>query len=170
MKVRINGINGNDIVNGEGVSVSLFTQGCPHHCYNCFNPESWDFDGGIEVEYDELLKDICYKLTANGINRNLSFLGGEPLVEPNIDLVANLIADTKLYDVPKIYLWTGYLLEDLIEHAKWNISMYYILDNIDILIDGPYEDDKRDITLKLRGSSNQRVFTKEEIHQALAKI
>ena len=169
MKVRINGINGNDVVNGEGVSVSLFTQGCPHRCYNCFNPDSWDFDGGFEIEYDELIKDIAYKLTANGVHRNLSFLGGEPLVYPNMDLIANIIADIKCYE-PKIYLWTGYLLEDLIIHAKDSISMYYILDNVDVLIDGPYEDDKRDITLRLKGSSNQRVFTKEEIHQALAKI
>ena len=69
-----------DIVNGEGIAVSLFVQGCPNHCPGCHNPETWDFNGGKEFTYD-ILNEIVDALTANGVKRSLSILGGEPLCE-----------------------------------------------------------------------------------------
>ena len=77
--IRVAGINGNDMVNGEGVSVSLFLQGCPFHCKGCHNPETWNPDGGNAWYEDKLIEHIIELITANGIQRNLSILGGEPL-------------------------------------------------------------------------------------------
>jgi anaerobic ribonucleoside-triphosphate reductase activating protein len=77
--IRIAGLNKNDVINGEGVSVSLFLQGCHFHCKGCHNPETWDPKGGIEYDEDELINEIIEAISANGIQRNLSILGGEPL-------------------------------------------------------------------------------------------
>lgn len=150
------GINYNDIVNGEGVSLSVFLQGCPHRCPGCFNPETWNFDGGKEFT-DETLRKIINGLSANGINRNLSILGGEPLCPENIPLTAMIIKAVK-QSLPEtqIYIWTGYLYEELIKVLDENLA--YILDNTDILIDGPFIESLKDLTLPLRGSSNQRVL------------
>lgn len=97
-------------------------------------------------------------ISQNGILRNLSILGGEPLDPQNRTSVAGLISEArKIYgDEIKIYLWTGYVYEDLLEDAVGDLG--YILNNIDFLIDGPYIESLRDITLKLRGSSNQRII------------
>ena len=77
--IRVAGINGNDFINGEGVSVSLFLQGCPFHCQGCHNPETWDPNGGNVWDWDDLINHIIELISANGIQRNLSILGGEPL-------------------------------------------------------------------------------------------
>lgn len=140
------------MINGEGVCTSFWTQGCPHHCPGCHNPETWNFYGGYEKEPEILITEVLNMIEANGIQRNLSILGGEPLCKENVDFVCNLAAAAKeKYPNIKIYVWTGYLLENL--KPEW-------LKNIDVLIDGKFEIDKRDITLKLRGSSNQRVLYK----------
>lgn len=149
-------INYNDIANGEGLSVSVFVSGCPHHCPGCFNPESWDFSAGDELT-EEIMDNIVEHMSDYGIMRNLSILGGEPLAESNLSGVYKLIQKArKKYGDFKIYLWTGYLYEDLLKQDNPLINK--ILNEIDILIDGPYIADLRDITLKLRGSSNQRII------------
>ena len=146
----------NDIVDGEGVCVSFWIQGCPFHCHNCHNPETWDFNGGFEIPMDirgQLIKDIA----ENGIIRNFSVLGGEPLCDENLSVVEDIIKGVRTaYPSIKIYLWTGYTIEQL--QAKNDKRINNILSNIDILIDGPYVDEQKDITLKLRGSKNQRVL------------
>lgn len=146
----------NDIVDGEGICVSLWMQGCPFHCHNCHNPETWDFNGGFEIPMDirgQLIKDIA----ENGIIRNFSVLGGEPLCDENLSVVEDIIKGVRTaYPSIKIYLWTGYTIEQL--QAKNDKRINNILSNIDILIDGPYVDEQKDITLKLRGSKNQRVL------------
>lgn len=146
----------NDIVDGEGVCVSFWIQGCPFHCHNCHNPETWDFNGGFEIPMDirgQLIKDIA----ENGIIRNFSVLGGEPLCDENLSVVEDIIKGVRTaYPSIKIYLWTGYTIEQL--QAKNDERISNILSNIDILIDGPYIDEQKDITLKLRGSKNQRVL------------
>ena len=153
MKIRYSGLIENDFINGEGVCVTLFTQGCPHHCPGCHNPETWDFRGGIEEDYDIILNKIIHAISKNGIMRNLSISGGEPLCEQNIDWINTLIMHIKKkYPTIKIYCWTGYEYSALSELQK------YVIKNIDILITGPYKQDQRDITLKLRGSSNQEVW------------
>lgn len=151
--VRYAGLDKNDIVNGKGFCVSFWTQYCPHKCKGCHNPETWSETGGLLIEYDNLLKEILQAISANGILRNFSLLGGEPLCEENIDLIEKLIKDIKQqYPNILIYCWTGYRFEDLRQKYK------NVLQDIDVLIDGKFILEQRDITLKWRGSSNQRVI------------
>ena len=154
------GIIKNDIANGPGIRVSFWVQGCPHKCYNCQNPETWDFNGGKEFTA-ETLQEIKDALTANGIMRNLSILGGEPLCQENLFLTMLVIKEVKeQFPNINIYLWTGYTIEEL--KGKSNSHLKYILNNIDVLIDGKYIEDQRDITLPLRGSSNQKIINIKE--------
>ena len=154
--MRYSGIIKNDLTAGEGVCVSFFTQGCHFQCSGCHNPETWDFEGGKEFT-NETLDEIVAALQANGIHRDLAIMGGEPLCPENqflTLLVINYIKE-KLPDT-KVYLWTGYTLENLDKNNHLNT----ILDKVDILIDGPYIESQRDITLKMRGSTNQRILYK----------
>jgi len=151
------GLIKNDMANGYGVCVSYWVQGCPHHCPGCHNPETWDFNGGLEQPWD-LLKQIKEAIRANGIQRNFSILGGEPLCPENIyqtEVIVCYIRD--MFPDIKIFLWTGYTLEELKKYS-FAREAKAILDKIDVLIDGPYIEAKRDITLPLRGSSNQNIL------------
>lgn len=151
--MRYADIKPNDSVNGEGVCVSLFVQGCEGKCPDCFNKETWNFNGGKPFGGREL-QYIKRSLTANGIKRNFSILGGEPLHSNNIKEVTTIINEIKAFDNSiKIYVWTGYLYEDLLK--KYGEKMFK---NIDVLIDGRFEMEEKDVTLKLRGSSNQRII------------
>lgn len=154
--IKVAGLNKNDVVNGEGVSVSLFLQGCPFHCKGCHNPETWSFDGGDAWDEDELIQLIIEAIGANGIVRNLSILGGEPFnSEEKIIFINKLIEKVKQqYPTIKIIAWSGYLYEELLADK----NMQYILNNLDYLIDGPFKIEERDITLKWRGSHNQRII------------
>ena len=153
--IRIAGLNGNDFVNGKGVSVSLFLQGCPFHCEGCHNPETWNPKGGIEVDEGDLIQQILTLINANNITRNLSILGGEPLdTEQKRDFLRELIIRVRYYYPEiKIVLWTGYKYNDIKDKEDFK----YILENIDYLIDGPFILKERDITLKWRGSRNQNI-------------
>ena len=150
------GINKNDFTAAPGVSVTFFTQGCPHRCKGCHNPETWDFKGGKEFT-PQVLDTIVEALTANNITRSLAIMGGEPLCAENLFLTLLVISHVreKLQDV-KIYLWTGFIYEDLLKNS--NPHLQKILAEIDVLIDGPYIDSLRDITLPMRGSSNQSII------------
>lgn len=142
-----------DISNGEGVRVSLFVQGCSFHCKNCFNPETWDFNKGKEFTTAEIQKII--ELADKDYIAGLSILGGEPLHNNNVDEVFRIVATFKeKFPNKDIWLWTGFKFEDAIKDSKRKS----ILCNIDVLIDGQFEEDKKDLTLKWRGSSNQRVI------------
>lgn len=155
------GLMENDIVDGEGVCVSLWTQGCPHHCPGCHNPETWDFEGGYEVPED-IRGKIVKAISANGITRNFSVLGGEPLCEENLDFVLSIITAVRTaYPNIKIYIWSGYTFKELID--KQDPRIINILKQSNVLIDGPYEESFRDITLPLRGSSNQNIIILDEI-------
>lgn len=162
--IRVAGINGNDVVNGEGVSVSLFLQGCHFHCKGCHNPEAWDPNGGDVWDWNNLINHIIELISANGIQRNLSILGGEPFDTYNKRDFIRLLIKTIKQKFPdiKICIWTGYTYNELIEI----IDIGYILQNIDYLIEGPFKIEERDITLKWRGSRNQRIIdmkTGEEV-------
>ncbi len=142
-----------DISNGEGVRVSLFVQGCSFHCKNCFNQETWDFNGGKEFTTEEVGKII--ELANKDYIAGLSVLGGEPLHNNNVDEVFHIVATFKeKFPNKDIWLWTGFKFEDAIKDSKRK----FILRNIDVLIDGQFEEDKKDLTLKWRGSSNQRII------------
>lgn len=142
-----------DISNGEGIRVSLFVQGCSFHCKNCFNPETWDFNKGKEFTVAEIQKII--ELANKDYIAGLSVLGGEPLHNNNVDEVFHIVTTFKeKFPNKNIWLWTGFKFEDAIKDSKRKS----ILCNIDVLIDGQFEEDKKDLTLKWRGSSNQRVI------------
>lgn len=153
--IRVAGLNKNDMVNGEGVNVSLFLQGCPFHCKGCHNPETWDPKGGAQVDEFELINTIIEAIQANGIQRNLSILGGEPLdTQAKIDFLNLLIRNVR-HEFPniKICLWTGFIWDNI----KDKPELKDIFDNIDYLIDGPFILSERDVTLKWRGSRNQKI-------------
>lgn len=159
--MRYAGINFNDMSAAPGVSVSFFVQGCPHHCKGCHNPETWNFDGGKEFTYDTL-NEIVNALTANGISRSLAIMGGEPLCEDNAFLTL-LIVKTVKERLPKtkIYIWTGYTYDELMNHHN-DSHIRMAIKYADYLIDGPYIEELRDITLPMRGSSNQNIIDLRE--------
>lgn len=154
------GIIRNDVAAGQGVNVTFFVQGCEQHCPGCHNQQTWDFDGGYEFTQDTM-NDIINSLSANGVQRNLSIMGGEPL-HPNNLFLTNLVIEEvkKVYPNIKIYLWTGYIYENLLERNEKLLQN--ILENIDVLIDGPFIKEQRDITLAMRGSRNQRIINLKE--------
>ena len=147
--MRYNKIRKMDISNGPGIRVSIFMQGCTFHCKNCFNSETWNFNKGIEFT-DETINTVL-ELCSNSHVTGLSILGGEPLHEKNI------LGTTKLsklfkekYPDKSLWIWTGNLFEDIKEKE--------VLNYIDVLVDGRYEDELHDFRLKWCGSSNQRVI------------
>lgn len=145
-----------DVAAAPGISVSVYLQGCPHHCVGCHNPETWDFFGGKEFTF-ETLSSIIEGLKTNGIKRTLAILGGEPLCVENLFITNLIISEVKkqLPETP-IYIWTGYIYEDLIKEPSY--LMTNVLNLTDVLIDGPYIEAERDITLPLRGSRNQKII------------
>ena len=152
--MRIAGLTKNDTTNGEGICVSLWVQGCPHRCKGCHNPESWDFNGGEYINNWRLIEQISEAITANGIQRNFSILGGEPFAPQNIDDTYQILWHIKeRFPSIKTFVWTGYTLQQL-----QDLYEDTLLDNVDVLIDGPFIKAERDITLKFRGSKNQRIL------------
>jgi anaerobic ribonucleoside-triphosphate reductase activating protein len=150
------GLIKNDFSAAPGVSVSFYTQGCPHRCPGCHNPETWDFKGGKEFTAN-ILEEIIEALQANDIKRSFCILGGEPLCPENEFLTCMVVRHVKekLPDT-EIYVWTGYTYDQLKVNA--NPHLQNILQLIDYIIDGPYIEAERDITLPMRGSRNQRVI------------
>lgn len=150
----------NDIANTPGICVSVYLQGCAKHCKGCHNSETWDFDGGYEFTADTM-QEILNALTANGVNRSLAILGGEPLHPRNLELTNFIITQTKS-QLPqtKIYIWTGYKYEELLQRTDEFTKT--ILEHTDTLIDGEFILEQRDITLKMRGSANQRIINLKE--------
>ena len=158
--MQYSGILYNDFAAAPGVSVTFFSQGCPHRCFGCHNSETWDFEGGKEFT-PEVLDKIIEGLTAQGLNRNLCIMGGEPLC-PDNEFLTLLIIKTVKEELPEtpIYIWTGYLYEELVNRSTY---IDHILNLSDYLIDGPYIDELRDVTIEMRGSSNQRIINLREI-------
>lgn len=153
--MRYAAIKENDIANGPGVNVSFWVQGCKNHCKDCQNPETWSFTGGKEFTKDTL-NNLFKALKANGINRNLSILGGEPLCPENIPITKYIVHQVKeKYPEIKIYLWSGYYYDELVKNKEIKEEIFPYLD---ILVDGPYINSQRDITLKWRGSRNQNII------------
>lgn len=160
--MRLAGINENDIADcDDGVCVSVWFQGCPHRCKGCHNPETWDFNGGKKVDKKEVVEKIKNLLIKNGIKRNLSILGGEPLALQNIEDTIYILKEIKeVYPEIKTYLWTGYTIEEINKFDNKDFLNY-----IDVLIEGRYIEEQRDVSLKLRGSKNQRILYKENNFQ-----
>ena len=173
-----------DISNGEGIGVSLFVQGCPFnpHCYNCFNPDTWDFNGGKEWTQDT--EDKLIELASRPYIKRLSILGGEPLADENLDGVLHLVNRFRLsFPNKSIWLYSGYELSLKKEYIPvddfWNDEdeEYYrfitdpkdnnisdfkrsvIISKCDVVIDGRYIDSQRNPSKKWAGSDNQRVIS-----------
>jgi len=155
--MRYAGLIPNDFADGKGVCVSFWVQGCDVHCPGCHNPQTWDFNGGEELPKD-ILDQIDTAIMANGIQRNFSILGGEPFAEQNIKLTYTILDHVrrKFPDIT-IYAWTGHTIEELWERDALTKNTIKL---VNVLIDGPYIAEQRDITLPLRGSRNQRILYK----------
>ena len=150
----------NDTVDTEsGFVVSVWLQGCPFRCKGCHNPDTWDYEGGIEIDETVLINRVVESINEYGIKRDLSILGGEPLCDTNLPFTNKLISIIKKqFPDIKIYVWTGYTYKQLLQNKCFD----YILSTVDILITGPYIESQRDITLKLRGSTNQEIWRRNK--------
>ena len=143
-----------DISNGEGVGTALFVQGCSIRCKGCFNSVAWDFNGG--KEWTEEVKNEFLKLASKPYVTRISILGGCPLAAENREDVLKLIKEIRdLYPDKKIWLFSGYVWENIFSSLDGREK---VVELCDVLIDGPFEEDKKDLTLKFRGSKNQRVI------------
>lgn len=148
-----------DISNGEGVGIALYTAGCFFHCKNCFNKELWDENAG--QEWTQEIENTFIALAAPQYIKRISILGGEPFIDNNLIQLYDLVKKIKtLYPEKKIWIYSGYTFDVLKEKAE-NILQY-----IDILVDGLFVDELKDMKLKFKGSSNQRVI---DIQESLKK-
>lgn len=148
-----------DISNGEGVGIALYTAGCFFHCKNCFNKELWDENAG--QEWTQEIENTFIALAAPQYIKRISILGGEPFIDNNLIQLYDLVKKIKtLYPEKKIWIYSGYTFDVLKEKAE-NILQY-----VDILVDGLFVDELKDMKLKFKGSSNQRVI---DIQESLKK-
>ena len=141
-----------DVTNGPGIRTTLFVSGCTHNCEGCFNKEQQDFNYGNK--FTKETEDEFIQLTKNKHIKGVNILGGEPMQQIMDDTLLNLLKRIKLETDKPIWLWSGYTFEEIVNNPK----RLEILREVDVLIDGKFQADKRDIMLKYRGSSNQRVI------------
>lgn len=149
--IRIAGIVNDSIVDGPGIRLSVFVQGCPHGCEGCHNPHTHDFNGGEDITAGEILD----KVRANPLLDGVTFSGGEPFCQA--EKLAQLGAEIRSAGL-NIVTYTGYTFEYLMSHANEENGYKQLLEVTDILIDGAYVHKLRDLTLRFRGSSNQRII------------
>ena len=157
--IRISGVINDSIVDGPGIRLTIFTQGCPHHCEGCHNPQTHDFDGGEDVTLESLLE----KVKSNPLLDGVTFSGGEPFCQAK--QLYELGLEVKKAGM-NVVTYTGYLYEYLTEHADSDNYYRELLSVTDSLVDGPFVLGKRDILLKFRGSSNQRII---DVKKSLAE-
>lgn len=150
-----------DVSNGQGVGISLFVQGCHFHCKGCFNQETWDFNGG--KEWTEDIEDKFIKLADRPYIKRISFLGGEPLADENVETIFRIVQKLKTqYPEKKIWIFTGYTWRNIMNQTLKNAFtrlMTVVLS--DVVVDGQFELDKQDINNKQAlwiGSLNQRII------------
>ena len=175
--INYHNITHDDMNNGNGLRVVLWLSGCSHHCYNCQNPQTWNPDSGIQ--FDESAKQEIFTELSKDYISGITFSGGDPLYEYNLDEVLKLVQQIRIsFPEKSIWLYTGYNFDLL--NSKYNeykytpfaanadewLTRWEIISNVNVLVDGEYIDEKRDITLKWCGSSNQRVIN---VKQSLAQ-
>lgn len=147
--IRIAGTIGESIVDGPGFRYTIFTQGCPHHCPECHNPQTHDFAGGKEVALEMLLEEAC----RNPLVRGVTFSGGEPFCQPKPLYALAVAVKARGKD---LLAYTGYTFEQLLELSDPYVRK--LLSQLDLLVDGPFIAAERNIELRFRGSANQRVL------------
>ena len=149
MKLRIAGVVGDSIVDGPGLRLTVFTQGCPHRCPGCHNPQAHDFAGGYDAEVEELFEQY----RENPLLRGVTLSGGEPFCQPEpLAELARLVHGAG----GDVFCYTGYTYEQLL--GLDDPAVAALLREVDVLIDGPYLEAQRDLTLLFRGSANQRLL------------
>ena len=153
-EIRIAGIVEESIVDGPGIRFVIFTHGCPHGCKGCHNPQTHDFNSGKDVNIDEIVN----KIKEDPLLKGVTLSGGEPFMQAGkLAKLIDKLSDTKL----DIITYTGFKYEEIIKNANDENKFYKLLDRTDILIDGKFEEDKKDENLMYRGSSNQRAIDVE---------
>lgn len=155
-----------DIANGAGVRVSLFVSGCTHRCQDCFNDIAWDFQYGEEFTQETI--DYILKALSPSHIKGLSLLGGEPMEPSNQQGLLPLLRQFKeMYPDKDVWCYSGYVLEELLDGGKAHIDITNeILNDIDILVDGKFVAELKDVRLKFRGSSNQRIIDMKKTIQS----
>ena len=152
MEIRIAGLAEESIVDGPGFRYTVFTQGCPHNCKGCHNPQTHDFKGGRIDDTDRIFEDIIKDPLLDGV----TFSGGEPFCQcAALSALARKLRSFKDRKF-NIMSYSGYTYEQLIERCKTEPDCKALLEQLDYLVDGRFEEDKRSLELKFRGSSNQR--------------
>lgn len=153
--LKLAGVVRESIVDGPGFRYVIFTQGCPHHCKGCHNPQTHSFDDGYEADIDEIIAEI----KKNPLLKGITLSGGEPFcqAEALVPLVKRVREMGK-----DVFAFSGYTIEQLIEIGKTKPAVKELLLMCDTLVDGPFILEKRDIELQFRGSSNQRVINIKE--------
>lgn len=157
MKLNLAGVIKESIVDGRGIRYTVFTQGCPHHCHGCHNPQTWDFNGGSEKSIEEIFEDF----KQNPLLKGITFSGGEPFCQPAplaqlAGLVRGIGKDVTVY--------TGYTYEQLL--AKNDPDINALLAQTDVLIDGPFVEDLKNLELHFRGSENQRLIDMKQTRES----
>lgn len=147
MKIRINGVVNDSIVDGPGLRYTIFTQGCPHHCTGCHNPETHDANGGYDMEISKIMDEIKENPLLSGV----TFSGGEPFLHiDELSFLANEIKKRNLH----LIIYTGFTWEEIIK----NSSMLKLAKLSDLIIDGKFVEQERSLNIKFRGSKNQRII------------
>ena len=175
--INYHNITHDDRNNGNGLRVVLWLSGCSHHCYNCQNPQTWNPDSGIP--FDESAKQEIFNELSKDYISGITFSGGDPLYEYNLDEVLKLVKQIRISFPDKtIWLYTGYdfdLLNSKYNEYKYTpfaanadewLTRWEIISNVNVLVDGEYIDEQRDLTKKWAGSSNQRVI---DVQQSLTQ-
>ena len=162
-KLRLAGVIRESIVDGPGIRMTVFTQGCPHHCKGCHNEQTWDFEGG----YDSSTQRILEEAQKDPILRGLTFSGGEPFAQAESLSILAKEAKEKGYD---IFCYTGYTFEHLVSQFDTHPEYKELLENCDWLVDGPFILDKRSLMLKFRGSTNQRILDVKKSLEAMSAV
>ena len=162
-KLRLAGVIRESIVDGPGIRMTVFTQGCPHHCKGCHNEQTWDFEGG----YDSSTQRILEEAQKDPILRGLTFSGGEPFSQAESLSILAKEAKEKGYD---IFCYTGYTFEHLVSQFESHPEYKALLSNCDWLVDGPFVLEKRSLMLKFRGSTNQRILDVKKSLETMSAV
>ena len=175
--INYHNITHDDMNNGDGLRVVLWLSGCSHHCYNCQNSQTWNPDSGIP--FDESAKQEIFNELSKDYISGITFSGGDPLYENILDEVLKLVKEIRIsFPEKSIWLYTGYNFDLL--NSKYNeykytpfaanadewLTRWEIISNVNVLVDGEYIDEQRDLTKKWAGSSNQRVI---DVQQSLTQ-
>ena len=147
MTIRIANIIHETMSDGDGLRTSIYCQGCKHHCKNCHNPQTWDFNGGKEYSIEEL-----FEIISNDELCDVTFTGGDPMFQ--VEAFTELAKLIKIKTSKTIWCYSGYTYEQIKESSKMSLILPYI----DVLVDGRYVDEKRNTDLRFRGSENQRII------------